>query len=508
MKVLCIPVIFLIALTSLALHAYDSKMVFASGSYDITVPDDFALIQEAIDASQPAQRIYVRSGIYREYLAIEKPVSIEGENASTTIIEGNGTKVLVSILADNVTFSGFSIKNAETGIALKNVKNCKITNNSITNIRIFSVSTQGMGVHVDGCNRIMISQNFMRDIYYNAVFFIKTSNSQIAKNVFIANTRWSQPVFLFTSDSNKIMWNQVLGLSDMNEGGIGLLESNNNTVAYNNILQNDWVGISINSSNHTIVKGNNIVDHTWWGMIIIDSCDVIVYCNDFIDNNMQLYLDNAVNISWDYAGYGNFWSDYLGEDENNDGVGEAPYINDGDQIDDYPLMGRCSFFELQKSQEIFLLEILSNSTISGFADFSSVSSDGRINFSISGPPISYGFSIIKVPHGLMQRPYGVLVDGVPPLLFKEWINGQDSTILYFQYSHEDEPKRVTLCTRLRTDLNIDGVIGIDDLIIAAEAFWSTPEHPRWNSHADIDQDARVRIDDLVMIAQDFGESWP
>ena len=76
MKILCIPVIFLIALTSLALHAYDSKMISASGPYDITVPDDFALIQEAIDASQPAQRIYVRSGIYREYLVIEKPVSI------------------------------------------------------------------------------------------------------------------------------------------------------------------------------------------------------------------------------------------------------------------------------------------------------------------------------------------------------------------------------------------------------------------------------------------------
>jgi hypothetical protein len=56
------------------------------------------------------------------------------------------------------------------------------------------------------------------------------------------------------------------------------------------------------------------------------------------------------------------------------------------------------------------------------------------------------------------------------------------------------------------DINLDGYVGIDDLIICGEAFGSSPGHIRWNPECDVTGDNYVGIDDLVTCAQSFG--WP
>jgi hypothetical protein len=59
-----------------------------------------------------------------------------------------------------------------------------------------------------------------------------------------------------------------------------------------------------------------------------------------------------------------------------------------------------------------------------------------------------------------------------------------------------------------TDLNHDGYTGIDDVVKAGEHFGSFPGHPRWNEEADIDSDEYVSIQDVALIAGDFGTEWP
>ncbi len=59
-----------------------------------------------------------------------------------------------------------------------------------------------------------------------------------------------------------------------------------------------------------------------------------------------------------------------------------------------------------------------------------------------------------------------------------------------------------------TDLTHDGYTGIDDIIEAGKYFGSYPGHPRWNEEADIDNDEFVSIQDVALIAGDFGTVWP
>ena len=56
------------------------------------------------------------------------------------------------------------------------------------------------------------------------------------------------------------------------------------------------------------------------------------------------------------------------------------------------------------------------------------------------------------------------------------------------------------------DLNDDGKVNLEDSIIAAKAFGSKPEHPRWNPLADLNGDGKVNMIDLGVIAKNFGST--
>ena len=56
------------------------------------------------------------------------------------------------------------------------------------------------------------------------------------------------------------------------------------------------------------------------------------------------------------------------------------------------------------------------------------------------------------------------------------------------------------------DVTGDGYVGIDDIVLVAEHFGQDPAHPNWNSKYDITEDSYVGIDDIVEVAGHFGES--
>jgi len=57
------------------------------------------------------------------------------------------------------------------------------------------------------------------------------------------------------------------------------------------------------------------------------------------------------------------------------------------------------------------------------------------------------------------------------------------------------------------DLNGDGKVRIDDILAVAQAFGSQPGDPRWNPYADINGDGKIRVDDVFLAAQNFGKTY-
>jgi parallel beta-helix repeat protein len=194
----------------------------------------------------------------------------------------------------------------------------------------------------------------------------ESSNNIISGN-HIADSRYVGCYLDYGTSNNTIIGNNLTN----NENGIGLgLSTFNNSVMKNNIA-GGLGGISIYySSNNSIVE-NTIAATTYVGIGLSDSSNSIIYHNNFLNNAMQI-IENGntppVNV-WDngYSSGGNYWSDYNGTDNNQDGIGDTPYTIDANNTDHYPLMGTFQSFNVSLLNKFPIqfeeVDIISNSTI-------------------------------------------------------------------------------------------------------------------------------------------------
>jgi hypothetical protein len=132
-------IIFILILSTLA----EAPQIKAA-SKTIVVPDDYPLIQDAIDSAAAGDTIFVRSGVYYETLVINKSLTLIGENREHTIIDAHKiTTDVVHITINDVTFTNFTLghtgyiyssgSTAPSGVHLEASYN-HVTNNTIVDV--------------------------------------------------------------------------------------------------------------------------------------------------------------------------------------------------------------------------------------------------------------------------------------------------------------------------------------------------------------------------------------
>lgn len=271
----------------------------SSSPATIVVPDDFPTIQNAIDYASIGDKIYVRAGTYQGNILVNKPLSLIGENAASTIIDGGGTDsgtACISINADNTDVTGFTLQNSH---------------------------------------------------WMQAGIWLYASHCNITRNNFINN--WRAGVMLATMGSH----GNIIAENSMTNNGycVRLGASCDNTIVANNMMSSA-VGVSIWAGSGNLVIKNN-VKNNGYGIELISTYGNIVYHNNIENNAYQVQLEATLVNVWDnsYPSGGNYWSDYTGLDSKkgsnqnqpgSDGIGDIPYTIDLNNIDHYPLMSPSS----------------------------------------------------------------------------------------------------------------------------------------------------------------------
>jgi parallel beta-helix repeat protein len=347
---------------------------FGAGDYDflliklaplhrtITVPDDYPTIQEAINNANERDIVYVRAGIYYENIVVNKTVSLVGENRNATIIDGNGSgDVIVCRSVTDITISNFTIQNGQQGLDLTYSHDCLIADNRIIHHSVCGITGGGSGFMDNfilrntisycqfdgirlgtGAQKTQIKGNVIANVSLWWAIVIDDSWEIIVEKNDISNT---SGIRFYRSDGNIVGKNTIS--KSLGADAIVLFDSSNNIIEGNRLTDNGG-GLYVYGVNNTIYE-NDIADNNYG--ISIGKPDNTIYHNNFANNYYQVRLIDGLSIEnqWDngYPSGGNYWSDYAGNDTYSgpyqnetcsDGIGDAPYVIDENNQDNYPLM--------------------------------------------------------------------------------------------------------------------------------------------------------------------------
>lgn len=240
-------------------------------------PGNYTKIQDAIDAANSGDTVFVYSGIFYENVVINKSINLMGNDRNSTIIDSYGGNVL-TIFADFVYISGFTIQNGEQwGIWIENSKNPIIMNNIIRN-------------------------------FYRGILVLSSTNVNIIGNIIYGNDD--------TGISIDYTFYSMITSNTIAENGIGIqvFESSYNNITGNIITKNHYCGIQHFYSSNNLIKGNTIKE-SQCGIAIDDGSKNIITQNNFISNIGHAYFGHMrrwVPLIFLHKHYwnNNYWDDW------------------------------------------------------------------------------------------------------------------------------------------------------------------------------------------------------
>lgn len=214
----------------------------------LTVNDDgkamYRTIQQAINDAKPGATIRVAAGIYYENVNISKPLKLIGEDKNTTIIDAGEGSAGIYVIADNVTISNFTVRNGEDGIFLNASTNSILMKNNMVNNRALGLCVeQKYDNTIDQSNTIN-----GKPIYYFYDTHGLSDNPKIIENKLLGS-------LILANSTNFIIRKNSIENGD----GIQLINSFNNILRENNMVNNSFYGLWVEGAyNNSIDQSNTI----------------------------------------------------------------------------------------------------------------------------------------------------------------------------------------------------------------------------------------------------------
>ncbi|MCW4009549.1 MAG: pectinesterase family protein [Candidatus Bathyarchaeota archaeon] len=294
-------------------------------------------IQEAINsgATSNGDTLYVKAGIYRENININKQISLVGENKETTIIDGGNSGTAITITQTNVKVTEFTVTNGRfpidsdsvdseviaemqsaflqsigidlsritqydvnyledifrtflqkigdplttvtrSGIYLLNANNCSLTNNIIVNCTY--------GVVIDASTNVTMRNNNLTGNEYS--FGVSASGaSHYAHDIDCSNSVNGKPIYYWVGKSGSVVPSDA--------GYVALVNCTNITVD-NLQLSGNYNGLVLANTQQSTIKDNTLTEN-YEGLRMVYSSSNVFKNNKMADNIFNLNADSYAN---------------------------------------------------------------------------------------------------------------------------------------------------------------------------------------------------------------------
>ena len=267
---------------------------------------------------------------------------------------------------NTVSYNNFSL-NRQTGIIIANSEYINISYNIVDDIYYKVQWTTGRGIELSNVNYTNIIGNSIRRTHIQSIYLSYGHHLNITDNIGVTfYARWVEYLNITNNFFN----------ATGNVYTFGIFDAIYNTIA-NNILYYEMnEALRLDDCDHSIFQ-DNIINGTYSiglydGMYIVRGNDYNQFIGNVFKDNQRygieifheavptesrnlynvFYLNKFINSgvggtnvmdntpsgynSWDNGSIGNYWDDYSGEDVNDDGIGDSPYIS-GYADDYYPI---------------------------------------------------------------------------------------------------------------------------------------------------------------------------
>jgi parallel beta-helix repeat protein len=258
----------------------DTLYVGGSGS------GNYTKIQDAIDNASDGDTVYVYNGTYYENIIINKSISLIGEDKNTTIIDGYNNGVVIKINnCSNVNIYSFTINDGgykyleDILILIYSCDNCSISNNFLNNTDPSGVYYVTEGVCLIESNNIQITNNVIYDGL--SIALSKSNDNTIAYNNLLKGY-----VVFGDSSNNNISYN-VLSYG----WGFELFGSHYNNFHFNEIINIKVIGFYIERSSHCDFYMNNIENCKGTGIQFYRCSNNTFHFNNIKRNTFGIWMD-------------------------------------------------------------------------------------------------------------------------------------------------------------------------------------------------------------------------
>ena len=336
----------------------------------VVLAEPLTPLQPLIDNAEEGATLLLEPGRYAGPVLIDKPLTLDGQGKVTIDSGGKGSVIVVDtdgavVRNLHLTNSGESHNDIDSGVQVRGrfnvisdniIDNClfgidlqQSENNIVRRNRIsskpFELGTRGDAIRLWYSFENKVTDNIISDSRDTVVWY--SANNTIARNTaydsryslhfmysrynLVEDNRYynnTVGVFLMYSDGVVLRNNYIAHASGSTGVGIGFKETSDVTVEGNKILycaSGLYIDISPFQPDTINTFSNNLIAYNGIGIRFLNDWTGNEFrSNRFIDNLTQVVVSSGKTANrniWQE----NYWSDYEGFDEDQDGVGDTPY---------------------------------------------------------------------------------------------------------------------------------------------------------------------------------------